>query len=574
MRVVIFSSAPAAKLHHLLRRLSVDLPNHTVSVVYQAPQKKPSGWQRVWRFLRLFPNPDYRRRILNSAATRVRDFGLKAVDHFLHWVHACPTDPNGPQVTLTRLARESSARGVPFLITADIGDERTSAFVCDLRPDIGVVFGISTSAPALFTLPARGSINVHTRGLPVWNVPGTNGPQELWEETHEVTVTVSHVGTGGVLGARSFTSGEFDTLHSMGLKSDLVEVDLLIDVLRANCDGCAADAPMDLAGSVPGGSRPQKQYTNQRRIRAARRAPPVRRGRSLGKLLLRTLTYPLLGIRNWWRRWRASFPVVILYHHLVVDRPHHLGITTDQFSRHLRFLKKHYRIASLPEAVQILKTGRCTAPTVVLTFDDGYAENFLSLRAVAEAEEISTAVFVCTQHLTDGSGYQHDQNRGQTDFPPLNWDQVRYLDGHGVTVGSHTRRHFDCGSSDLTALSEEVVSSREELERNLGHEVLFFAFPKGKPWNMSAVAINLASRTYPFFLSGYGGVNRGPCVPPLELKRSSHPESLWELELLLQSVLNFRRERPPADYAVQLTPQECANEATLAPTPLFQWSSR
>ena len=82
---------------------------------------------------------------------------------------------------------------------------------------------------------------------------------------------------------------------------------------------------------------------------------------------------------------------------LIADRECLLGMPTENFVRQVRYLKEHYRIASLPEALAMLEQGEVEQPTVVLTFDDGYAENFLSLRAVAEAEDVPVAVFVCTR---------------------------------------------------------------------------------------------------------------------------------------------------------------------------------
>src|SRR5439155_12896448 len=105
--------------------------------------------------------------------------------------------------------------------------------------------------------------------------------------------------------------------------------------------------------------------------------------------------------------------------------------------RHIRFLKEYYRIASLPEALEMVKKGEVAAPTVVLTFDDGYAENFLGLRAVIEAEGIPVTLFVCTRHVAERSEFQHDLERGEQGFPALSWDELRYFDKHGVCIASH-----------------------------------------------------------------------------------------------------------------------------------------
>jgi len=239
------------------------------------------------------------------------------------------------------------------------------------------------------------------------------------------------------------------------------------------------------------------------------------------------------------RKSNRNFPEMILFHHLITDRPKVLGLPTEAFLRQVQFLKKHYRIASLPEAIEMLERNEVPVPTVVLTFDDGYAENFLGLRAVIEAEDVPVTLFVCTQAVTERSEFDHDRARHEAGFPALSWQQVRYFDRHNASIGSHTRTHFDCGSTDRATLAEEIGGSHQDLRRELGHDVPFFSFPKGLKQNMSETAVELAGAHYPYIFSAIDGANHGPVAAPCCLYRCAQPQSLWELELLLQSMLEF-----------------------------------
>src|SRR5438105_8275029 len=116
----------------------------------------------------------------------------------------------------------------------------------------------------------------------------------------------------------------------------------------------------------------------------------------------------------------------------------------------------------------MLRKGEVAQPTVVLTFDDGYEDNFLCLRAVVEAEHVPVTLFVCTDNIANCSPFQHDMDLGETGFPAMNWEQVKYFARHGATIGSHTRTHFDCGAVDTQRLHEEIVGSQEDLQRELG----------------------------------------------------------------------------------------------------------
>src|SRR5262249_24346875 len=130
---------------------------------------------------------------------------------------------------------------------------------------------------------------------------------------------------------------------------------------------------------------PQCLRKLQRQLDEMRHAFQPDGSRPFVKILAKTaLAVPRVMVRNWKRRADRTFPVSILFHHLVTDRHHRLGISTEHFLRHVRFLQKHYDVVSLEEAIQMLESNAIHRPTVVLTFDDGYQDNFVNLRAVVE----------------------------------------------------------------------------------------------------------------------------------------------------------------------------------------------
>ena len=58
---------------------------------------------------------------------------------------------------------------------------------------------------------------------------------------------------------------------------------------------------------------------------------------------------------------------------------------------------------------------------------------------------------------------------------------------------------------------------------------------------MSLQAIDIAKKAYDFVFSAYGGENYDLLPGSGPLYRCGHPESLWELELLMQGLLEFRK---------------------------------
>ena len=69
-------------------------------------------------------------------------------------------------------------------------------------------------------------------------------------------------------------------------------------------------------------------------------------------------------------------------------------------------------------------------------------------------------------------------------------------------------------------------------------------------------------QNYPVVMSAAGGSNLGPMTFPIHLRRSSHPDSLLELEMQLQEIL----DRPPS--VISMLPIVTPHENSSAPARL------
>jgi len=165
-------------------------------------------------------------------------------------------------------------------------------------------------------------------------------------------------------------------------------------------------------------------------------------------------------------------------------------------------------------------------------------------------------ICVCTQHVSAGSELPHDIVRGERGFPSMGWEDVRFLHRHGFTIASHTRTHFDCGHDDVLTLADEIAGSKHDLESALGTTVECFAFPKGKAANMSPPACELALQHYQVVMSAAGGLNLGPMAFPMHVQRCFHPDTLLELDLQIQQLLDLPlRSRARQPLVVHLPAQ-------------------
>ena len=550
-RVVILSSLPPRAVSKLASRIARDVPGCEVAGVLYETASVQSLPGRITSFVSNLRRPAFwpyvGARVGSAVAAPVRQFGHA----LLRVMHASPRHPNGRvDEGLGMLAQDIERLGGRVFVSRDIHSTEALEFVRGLNPSLGIVYGTRILKPQLFEIPRHGSINVHKRKVPDYRGGGPIGLWELLDDQSEIGVTVHRVAAkldaGNVIRSAVIPIEPFDTLKSLELKANVVGLDLIVQATTDFARGTVSEFPQPSGGRMFRSPAPEQLRRYRRTLAHKRRRFTPRRTRPLWKLLARVLVLgPQAIVRNWSSRRHSSFPVVVLYHHVITDQPHTMGLSTEQFFNQMAFLAKHYRILSLPEAIERLRSGKIDAPTVVLTFDDGYSDNVLTVRAVAEEVDMSATFFICSEGVSTQRPFLHDLQAGDLGFSPMTWRQVRELRREGFDFGSHTRTHFDCGSHDEAVLKQEIVQSRREIEGELGEPVHSFSFPWGLPKNMSEMAVRVASENYDVILSACNGVNFPTRTGPrVHLVRCVHPETVLELELTLQSLLELDPEGP------------------------------
>lgn len=76
----------------------------------------------------------------------------------------------------------------------------------------------------------------------------------------------------------------------------------------------------------------------------------------------------------------------------------------------------------------------------------------------------------------------------------MNWDQLREAHDAGVTLGSHTCRHWVLSTLDENEQSEEIIGSKTLIEEKLGLQVRSLAFPVGGLEHFNQTTLELVER--------------------------------------------------------------------------------
>jgi peptidoglycan/xylan/chitin deacetylase (PgdA/CDA1 family) len=561
-RVVVFSSGSPAAIGRLAQRIQQEVPDTGVCGILLERRPAKTFQKRIFTVSKKLKDKDFLKyaggRILRGGIATGTGIG-NAMLQFVHGSRPVQRTDDSIRVIC-------GALGCRHLVTTDCHGAEALNFVRSLNADLGIVYGTRILKPSLFSIPRLGSINIHKRKVPDYRGGGPVGLWEMLDGQPEIGVTVHEVeeklDAGAVVNAETIAIDPFDSLNSLAVKAHVVANDLLVRSVADYANNSVMRVAQVGESRMFRNPSPQQLRRYERKL-ALRRAPfqPKRGRRAITLVAKSVLGFPAALCRNWSRRVQGRFPVMILFHHLIADRKHLLGISTDHFMRHVDFLRRHYQIASLHDAIRMLQNNAVRRPTVVLTVDDGYSDNFLTLRAIRQRLDVPMTMFVSTDIVNRQGRFPHDVRHGNEGWSPLTWDQLRQMQREGFEIGSHTRTHFDCGSSDVSALYDEIEGSKHELQRQLGASIDFFSFPFGLPQNISAEAMNIALETYPYVFSAYGGSNFAPANGEVKhLRRCAHPNDLWELELTLQGVLE--KEPEPLEFEITgIEPDEMAHRA-------------
>ncbi|HJQ71522.1 MAG TPA: polysaccharide deacetylase family protein [Blastocatellia bacterium] len=98
-------------------------------------------------------------------------------------------------------------------------------------------------------------------------------------------------------------------------------------------------------------------------------------------------------------RSRLSSRALILLYHRVAEAssdPWSLAVKPAHFAEHLDVIKRRASVLSVEGLVAAITNGKLPRRAVVITFDDGYADNLLNARPLLERYDCAATVFVTT----------------------------------------------------------------------------------------------------------------------------------------------------------------------------------
>lgn len=171
-------------------------------------------------------------------------------------------------------------------------------------------------------------------------------------------------------------------------------------------------------------------------------------------------------------------PIPILLYHSVSSRPAPgiapFAVSPSVFERHLDLIAASHRVVTISELAEWLAGGAMTSPPgIVVTFDDGFADNLEKAVPLLQARGMRATVYITTGYLDGRAGGEE---------PPgemLSWAAPSELEEARFEIGAHGHRHRPLDVLALPEVAVDIGRSKASLESRLGHRVATFAYPQG-----------------------------------------------------------------------------------------------
>ena len=210
----------------------------------------------------------------------------------------------------------------------------------------------------------------------------------------------------------------------------------------------------------------------------------------------------------------------------------------------MEYFTRSYEILSLGELTSLIsRTEPLPRKAVVITFDDGYKDNYQYAYPILKKLNIPAIVFLATGHIGTGKLFWWERIRyiientavtqidlgeigkypldsmvskkrsisiiverlkklperskifltgrllemSKVEIPPdlgnefmLSWDDIREMAEGNITFGAHSVNHVNLVKMPLDQTRYEIVESKKAIESNLKKEVKAFSYPNGE----------------------------------------------------------------------------------------------
>jgi peptidoglycan/xylan/chitin deacetylase (PgdA/CDA1 family) len=177
----------------------------------------------------------------------------------------------------------------------------------------------------------------------------------------------------------------------------------------------------------------------------------------------------------------ATLIPILMYHRVAPSgtpgtRPWRLH--PDEFEQQLRLMRdRGYQTLTFDQwRIASDRHQPIPARSVMLTFDDGYADFTAYALPLLEKYGFDATMFIVTDLV--GKTNRWDERFGET-LELMDWPTIRQIQSRGIEIGSHSSNHSPLIELSPAELTRDLCRSRMSFHENLSMEVRSVCYPWG-----------------------------------------------------------------------------------------------
>ncbi|MCD6166375.1 polysaccharide deacetylase family protein [bacterium] len=172
----------------------------------------------------------------------------------------------------------------------------------------------------------------------------------------------------------------------------------------------------------------------------------------------------------------AEIPI-LMYHRVTNTDNKPSTVAVDHFRAQMQYLARHkfYTLTCSQLAEYISRGHLLPAKPVLITFDDGYRNNYEHAFPILQEFNFTATIFLVGNHI--GKFNSWETNPSVPRYPLMNRSEIMEMAQTGIEFGSHSMSHKPLNQLSLTEAKKEIVQSKQFLEDLLGKEITSFSYP-------------------------------------------------------------------------------------------------
>ncbi|WP_396276561.1 polysaccharide deacetylase family protein [Haloimpatiens lingqiaonensis] len=168
--------------------------------------------------------------------------------------------------------------------------------------------------------------------------------------------------------------------------------------------------------------------------------------------------------------YKYSIPI-LMYHSISDNKNGFFVVDKNNFRKQMKYIKDNgYETLTLDQVYyHILQDKPFPDKSVVITFDDGYKDNYVNAYPVLKEFDLKATIFVVADYITNGSS---------TIYSSLK--ELREMNENGIDIQCHTSSHKKLDKLSYSEQLQDLGLAKEKIENLINNNVKFLAYPYGR----------------------------------------------------------------------------------------------